>query len=93
MNSQLVPVLTGSSLRNKGVQPLLDAVVRYLPSPADVPPVQGIDPYSGEVTMRAAGPQGAVFRLGLQDRYGSFCRSIGLCACLLRQLGLRHDGI
>ncbi|NLN07924.1 MAG: elongation factor G [Firmicutes bacterium] len=39
---QLVPVLCGSSYRNKGVQPLLDAVVHYLPSPLDIPPVQGM---------------------------------------------------
>ena len=43
-----VPVLCGSSYRNKGVQPLLDAVVRYLPSPLDVPPMKGINPRNGE---------------------------------------------
>ncbi|MBK9069635.1 MAG: elongation factor G [Myxococcales bacterium] len=39
-----VPVLTGTALRNKGIHPLLDAVIAYLPSPADVPPVHGVDP-------------------------------------------------
>ena len=43
---QLVPVYCGSSLRNKGVQPLLDAVVEYLPSPIDIPPVSGYNPKS-----------------------------------------------
>jgi elongation factor G len=41
---KLVPVLCGSALRNKGIHPLLDAVVAYLPSPADLPPVHGVDP-------------------------------------------------
>jgi len=41
---QATPVFCGSSLRNKGVQPVLDAVIDYLPSPADIPPVQGVDP-------------------------------------------------
>src|SRR5262245_3480083 len=41
---KLVPVLCGASFKNKGVQPLLDAVVDYLPSPLDIPPVQGVNP-------------------------------------------------
>jgi elongation factor G len=41
---KMVPVLCGAALRNKGVRPLLDAVVDYLPSPLDLPPVQGVDP-------------------------------------------------
>ena len=47
-----VPVLCGASFRNKGVQPLLDAVVDYLPSPLDVPPVEGLDPRTGEAVQR-----------------------------------------
>ena len=45
---QFTPCLCGAAFRNKGVQPLLDAIVAYLPSPLDVPPVQGIDPQTKE---------------------------------------------
>ncbi|MDB5057125.1 MAG: translation elongation factor 2 [Chloroflexi bacterium] len=48
------PVLCGSSLRNKGVQPMLDAVIDYLPSPLDLPPVIGTDPVTGEAAIRVA---------------------------------------
>ncbi|MCL4359922.1 elongation factor G [Patescibacteria group bacterium] len=49
---KLVPVYAGSSLRNKGVQPLLDAVIDYLPSPLDLPPVEGTHPKTGEKETR-----------------------------------------
>jgi elongation factor G len=49
-----VPVLCGSALKNKGVQLMLDAVVDYLPSPVDIPPVTGIDPKHGGEVQRAA---------------------------------------
>jgi elongation factor G len=48
----VVPVLCGAALRNKGIQPMLDAVVHFLPSPLDVPPVDGVDPKSGEPLVR-----------------------------------------
>ena len=56
VTNTIVPVLCGTSLRNKGVQPLLDAVVRYLPSPKDIPPVEGTDPDTGEVLVRHPDP-------------------------------------
>jgi elongation factor G len=51
---KMIPVLGGTALRNKGIHPLLDAVIDYLPSPADVPPVAGVDPRNtGEKLVRA----------------------------------------
>lgn len=50
-----VPVLCGSSFRNKGVQPLLDAIVDYLPAPTDIPAVRGVNPATGEEEERVSG--------------------------------------
>jgi elongation factor G len=50
----MTPVLCGSSFKNKGVQPLLDAVLDYLPSPLDVPPVEGLEPVKGQDEGRPA---------------------------------------
>ena len=51
---ELTPVTCGTSYRNKGVQPLLDAVVDFMPSPLDIPPIQGVDPETGEEASRPA---------------------------------------
>jgi elongation factor G len=51
---KMTPVLCGSSFKNKGVQPLLDAVIDFLPSPLDVPPVEGLEPVKGDEEDRQA---------------------------------------
>lgn len=66
LNLDLVPVLCGSAFKNKGIQPLLDSVIRYLPSPLDVPAVEGIDE-NGRIVTREASDEanfcGLVFKL------------------------------
>ncbi|WP_293448739.1 elongation factor G [Persephonella sp.] len=52
INRELVPMLCGSAFKNKGVQPLLDAVIDFLPSPVDMPPVKGVNPNTGEEEER-----------------------------------------
>jgi len=54
LNAAFFPVLAGSAFKNKGVQPLLDAVVDFLPSPLDVPPIKGIDSKGNEVVRKAS---------------------------------------
>ncbi len=73
------PVLCGSAFKNKGVQPLLDAVVDYLPSPLDRPSIKGIDVKTGEETTRKASDSEPLALLAfklMDDQYGilTFCR-------------------
>ena len=71
---KLVPIYCGSSLRNKGVQPLLDAVVDYLPSPLDVPAVEGINPTTEEKEKRKPDPAepfaGLAFKVQIDPHVG-----------------------
>jgi len=77
---EMTPVLCGSSYRNKGVQPLLDAIIDYLPSPLDIPPVVGEDPRTGNEKTREAkdeAPFSALAFKVMEDEYVGnliFCR-------------------
>ncbi len=66
INARIVPLLCGSSFRNKGVQPLLDAVIDYLPSPLDLPPVHGTNPKTGEPMERPADPSAPLAALAFK---------------------------
>ncbi len=61
INLQLTPVLAGAAFKNKGVQPLLDAVIDYLPAPTDIPPIKGIDPDDSSVELERAASDDASF--------------------------------
>mgnify|MGYP003627199560 FL=1 len=79
ISNTFVPILAGSAFKNKGVQPLLDAVVDYLPNPTEVPPIKGIDPKTdGELTREASddAPLSMLAFKLMDDQYGSltFCR-------------------
>ena len=64
----MVPVLTGSAFKNKGVQPLLDAIVDFMPSPLDVPAIEGTNLKGNETLERHPDRQGAVRGAGVEDR-------------------------
>jgi elongation factor G len=73
------PVLCGSAFKNKGVQPLLDAVVDYLPSPLDVPPIKGINPDNGEEVVREPKDNAPMALLAFKIMDDPFVGTITFC--------------
>ncbi len=74
---KITPVLCGASFKNKGVQPLLDAVIKYLPSPVDLPPVTGVNPKNGKEEKRSPDDQeplaALAFKLVADPYVGQLC--------------------
>ena len=60
LDLKVTPVMIGSAFKNKGIQPLLDAVINFLPSPLDVPPVEGKDAAGAVVVREVDGPLAAL---------------------------------
>jgi len=77
ISGKLVPVLCGSALRTKGVQLLLDAVVDFLPSPSDIPPVRGINPITGLSESRAPDPDAPAAALVFKIQTDPFIGKLG----------------
>ncbi len=77
IENTFVPVCCGTSYRNKGVQKLLDAIVDYMPSPLDIPPVKGTDVNTGEETVRHAGDEEPLsilaFKVAADPFVGKLC--------------------
>lgn len=66
LKSEIVPILCGTALRNRGVQPMLDAIVDYLPSPLDLPPTAGLDPKTEEEITRPVDPDAPLSALAFK---------------------------
>ena len=87
-DSPITPVLCGTSLRNKGVQPLLDAVCRYLPSPLDLPPVRGLAP-----KRRKKGQMDASDTSDWNEVERGPERDAGLSALIFKSIGDKHGDL
>ena len=89
LKGQVTPVLCGTALRNKGVQRVLDAVIYYLPSPLDVPPISGVNPFTEKQELRHAGddePLSALVFKIVTDPY------VGRLAYFRVYSGVLHSG-
>ncbi|WP_297323686.1 elongation factor G, partial [uncultured Bartonella sp.] len=84
------PILCGSAFKNKGVQPLLDAVVAYLPSPVDVPAIQGVDVKTGEETTRESSDAAPLSMLAFKIMNDPFVGSLTFCRIYSGEL---HKGV
>ena len=77
IRNQMVPVVCGTSYRNKGVQKLLDAVIDYMPSPVDIPAIKGVNPDTGEEEERPAGDENPfaalAFKIMTDPYVGKLC--------------------
>ena len=84
LSLKIVPVVCGSAFRNKGVQPMLDAVVDYLPSPLDIPPVKGVEPGKTDAGGAAGEGRRAVFGPCLQNHDRPVRRHVDVFPRVLR---------
>uniref|UniRef100_UPI003BA8FAAA elongation factor G n=1 Tax=Stappia sp. TaxID=1870903 RepID=UPI003BA8FAAA len=79
INGEFVPVFCGSAFKNKGVQPLLDGVVDYLPSPVEVPAIRGIDPKTEGEILRKSGDEEPLAMLAFKIANDPFVGSLTFC--------------
>ncbi len=79
VSGEIVPVICGSAFKNKGVQPLLDAVVDYLPSPIEVPAIKGIDPKTESETDRKSSDDEPLSMLAFKIMNDPFVGSLTFC--------------
>src|SRR5260370_24653433 len=86
ISMKLFPVICGASFKNKGVQPMLDTVVDYLPSPLDIPPLDGINPETGQHETRAAHGKTPFSALAFKSLNGPFARQLTFVTVYSRTL-------
>ena len=70
---KMTPVCCGSSYKNKGVQPMLDAVIQFMPAPTDVPNIKGVNPETRRRRRTSVQRRSSVLRTGIQDCYRPVC--------------------